>query len=221
MATSRLGPSTGKNQGLNPRSQMNGTNDTWLERLTAAESVQNEALAELRDILFSRLRKTFLGRDGVDEPLLEDVAQESLVKTLDSLKQFQGRSRFTTWATAIAVRVALTELRRRHWKDVSLDQMLDDEMHGARQIEDADVGPQLKAEQNALVGEMYRIIDTQLSDKQRTALLAELNGMPLEEIGRRMGSNRNSIYKLTYDARQRLKKGLQGAGYTIADLQTA
>jgi len=48
----------------------------------------------------------------------------------------------------------------------------------------------------ALVDEMYRIIDAELTEKQRTALLAELKGMPLEEIGHRMGSNRNAIVML-------------------------
>ena len=66
---------------------------------------------------------------------------------------------------------------------------------------------------------MYRIINTELTEKQRTALFAELGGLPQEEIGRRTGSNRNAIYKLTHDARKRLKQGLATAGYTVADLQ--
>lgn len=77
---------------------MNATNASWIARLKATGPVQDEALADLRKILFARLRTTFLGRTGVDEPLLEDVTQETLMKTLDSLDQFQGRSRFTTSA---------------------------------------------------------------------------------------------------------------------------
>ena len=37
--------------------------------------------------------------------------------------------------------------------------------------------------------------------------------MPQEEIARRLGSNRNAIYKLVYDARRNLKRGLEEAGY--------
>ena len=65
---------------------------------------------------------------------------------------------------------------------------------------------------------MYRIIAMDLTEKQRTALLAEFKGMPQEEIGRRMGSNRNAVYKLTHDARKRLKQGLESAGYSATDL---
>ena len=200
---------------------MHASNDSWLQRLTAPGAVQDEALETLRDLLISRLRKTFLGRTGIDEPLLEDMAQEALLKTLRNLDQFQGKSRFTTWATAIAVRVTLTELRRRHWKDVSLEHILDDTRSGGWASADTRTGPEGEVEQRALVAEMYRIINTELTEKQRTALLAELMGMPLEEIGRRLESNRNAMYKLTHDARKRLKQGLEAAGYSGTDLQTA
>ena len=194
---------------------MSATNESWIERLAGTRLVQNEALSELRAILLARLRKTFLGRTGVDEPLLEDVTQEALLKTLGNLDQFQGKSRFTTWATTIAVRVAFTELRRRHWKDVSLNQI----MHEANRQPQTTAADGL--ERDALIQTMYQIIETELTDRQRTALLAELKGMPLAEIGRRMGSNRNAIYKLTHDARQRLKQRLEAAGYSVDDLQTA
>ena len=201
--------------------QMNGTNESWLRRLTATGSIRDDALADLRDILVSRLRKTFQGRTGVDEALLEDVAQEALMKALGNLEQFQGRSRFTTWATTIAIRVAFTELRRQRWKDISLEQIMEDMPRGARHPVTAGSKIEHEIQQKALLHDMYQIIDTELTEKQRTALLAELKGMPLEEIGRRMGSNRNAIYKLTHDARKRLKHGLEAEGYTAADLKSA
>ena len=52
---------------------------------------------------------------------------------------------------------------------------------------------------------MYEIIRSELTEKQRTALLAELKGMPQDEIAKHLGSNRNALYKLTHDARRRLK----------------
>ena len=36
-----------------------------------------------------------------------------------------------------------------------------------------------------------------------------------------MRSNRNAIYKLTHDARRRLKRGLEVAGFTAEDIGTA
>jgi RNA polymerase sigma-70 factor (ECF subfamily) len=198
---------------------MNESNSSWFVRLTAGGAIQNEALAELRELLFFRLRRTFQGRTGVDDALLEDITQESLLKTLDHLEQFQGKSRFTTWATTIAVRVAVTELRRRHWKDVSLEQLMDQSSTSGLIAGKPGPPPEVYAEKRALIDDMHRLIETDLTEKQRMALLAELGGMPLEEIGRRMGSNRNAIYKLTHDARKRLKQGLESAGYSMADLR--
>lgn len=197
---------------------MSETNESWLQRLQATGVVQDTALQELREILIMRLRKTFRVRSGMDDSLLEDASQESLMKVLANLDQYQGRSRFTTWATTIAIRVALTELRRRHWKDVSLDEMVDAAKGGPAVATDGGPDPQEEVQSQSLVEGMYRIIEDELTEKQRTVLLAELKGMPQEEIGRRMGSNRNAVYKLTHDARKRLKKGLEDAGFTRADL---
>jgi RNA polymerase sigma-70 factor (ECF subfamily) len=38
--------------------------------------------------------------------------------------------------------------------------------------------------------------------------------MPLEEAARRMGMNRNALYKLIHDARLRLKRRLEADGLT-------
>jgi RNA polymerase sigma-70 factor (ECF subfamily) len=65
------------------------------------------------------------------------------------------------------------------------------------------------------------LIQNGLTAKQRDALLAELRGMPQDEIARHLGSNRNALYKLTHDARNRLKRGLEAAGFTAEDISAA
>jgi len=42
--------------------------------------------------------------------------------------------------------------------------------------------------------------------------------VPIEEIARRMGTNRNALYKLIHDARMKLKKHLEDQGVTMDDL---
>ena len=39
-------------------------------------------------------------------------------------------------------------------------------------------------------------------------------GMPLQEAAQRMGTNRNALYKLLHDARQRLQKRMLREGLT-------
>ncbi len=41
-----------------------------------------------------------------------------------------------------------------------------------------------------------------------------MQGFPLEEAARRMGTNRNALYKMMHDARLRLKKRLEKEGFT-------
>ena len=196
-------------------------NDTWMRDLRARGNVQVEAITDLRRLLLRGLAKSFQARGEVDQAFLEDVVQQALVHILDNLDQFQGRSRFTTWAMAIAVRLAMSALRRKRWQDVSLESMTEHvELAPALAI-DATTSPAQQVEQHAMFETLRRLIDEALTDKQWMAMTAELGGMPLEEIARRMGSNVNAVYKLLHDARQRLKRGLETAGYTAEDVRSA
>lgn len=183
--------------------------------------MQQAALAELRDALLRGLHKAFAGRPQVDDALLEDAVQDSLLRILDRLAQFEGRSRFLTWATSIAIRTAMDELRRRRWKDVSLDELVASRAAPRLLPKSGETGPVLRSEQRAMVDAMYEVIRERLTERQRTALLAELGGMPQGEIARHLTSNRNAVYKLTHDARKRLKRGLEEAGYGAGDVAAA
>jgi len=157
----------------------------------------------------------------MDQAFVEDVVQQALVHILAHLDQFQGRSRFTTWAMAVAVRLAMSALRRTRWQDVSLESMTAPIAGAPAWDRDDTTSPAQHAEQHALVETLSRLIDERLTEKQWMALTAELGGMPVEEIARRMDSNVNAVYKLLHDARQRLKHGLETAGYTAEDVQSA
>jgi DNA-directed RNA polymerase specialized sigma24 family protein len=69
----------------------------WPAALRAADSgEQAAAVRALRELLHHGLRIALNGRGDVSEAHLEDFAQESLLRVLDRLDQFQGRSKFTT-----------------------------------------------------------------------------------------------------------------------------
>jgi RNA polymerase sigma factor (sigma-70 family) len=195
-------------------------NDTWLRDLRACGRVQAEAITDLRDFLLRGLTKSVQAHGNPDQGFLEDVVQQALVHILDHLEQFQGRSQFTTWTMTIAVRLAMSAMRRKQWQEVSLESLTaDSELAPALAI-DGTASPAHQAEQHALFESLKRLIDDVLTEKQWSALTAELRGMPLEEIARRMGSNVNAVYKLLHDARKRLKRGLETAGYTAEDVRS-
>jgi RNA polymerase sigma-70 factor, ECF subfamily len=196
-------------------------NAIWMRDLRAGGPVQAEAITDLRGLLLRGLTKSFQARGALDQAFVEDVVQQALVHILDHLEQFQGRSRFTTWAMAITVRLAMSALRRKRWQDVSLESMTEPIERALALDRDDTTSPAQYAEQHAMVETLRQLIDEALTDKQSMALTAELGGMPLEEIARRMGSNVNAVYKLLHDARQRLKHGLETAGYTAEDVRSA
>lgn len=200
---------------------MDRDNATWLTHLRGEKPVQQAALSDLREALLRGLRRALLSRSVVDESFLEDAVQDALVRILDRIDQYEGRSAFPTWATSIAIRVAMSELRRKRWKDVSLDDVVTDTDFTAIRTVDNEPLPDRQWEQRDVLETLYRLIDSELTGKQRTALLAELKGMPQEEIARQLGSNRNAVYKLTHDARKRLKRGLDAAGYQAEDIPSA
>lgn len=179
------------------------------------------ALSELRIILVRNLHRALSSYARADDSFLEDAVQDSLVRILDRLDQFAGRSQFVTWATTIAIRTATSELRRLRWRDVSLDEVVDGAPPLSRFATDDGLGPEVQTERNTILEKMQEVIDSQLSEKQRTALMAEMKGMPQEEIARHMSSNRNAVYKLTHDARKKLKQGLEAAGYSAEDIHAA
>ena len=122
---------------------------------------------------------------------------------------------------AIAVRRALTGLRKKCWRDVSLEQITSTSEGRAVEAVDSTLGPEQASLRSEMVEVMRRIMREQLTEKQYVALTAELNGMPQEEIGRQLGSNRNAVYKLTHDARRKLKAELEAAGFGADSLLEA
>lgn len=193
----------------------------WVEALRADDARQARALERLRSRLLETLPRAMLRFGRLPDAILEDVVQETLLRALDRLDDFEGRSAFTTWVTTIGVRLAMTELRRRRWKDVSLEALA-----GPVDSVSIELGPvggdAERAIDRARVGERLReAIECALTERQRTAIVAELHGMPQEEIGRRLGIGRNAVYKLGHDARKKLKRALSATGLSPEEILAA
>jgi RNA polymerase sigma-70 factor (ECF subfamily) len=189
------------------------SNEEWLADLRGPE--RDKALADLRMLLVRGLRAALTKHGKVSDQDLEDFAQDALLRITDALDSFRGEARFTTWAYRIAIHTALGELRRRRWRDVSLD-----DLHNATDpdfvpdtIADPSVGPEKQALQRVVLDTLRRAIEEDLTEKQRRALIAaRVQGMPIAEVARRMDTNPNALYKLLHDARQRLQRALRDRG---------
>jgi RNA polymerase sigma-70 factor, ECF subfamily len=206
------------------------TNEEWLENLSASGAVQEAAISDLRNLLlrtvlffFSRNLSDFqrLSRDEILQ-LAEDCAQDALIAVMNHLSDFRGDSKFTTWVYKFAINIALITARRERWKGVSLDRLSvsDDGEFFDWVIPDRSSKP--SPDRSALQGEIYEIIKQvikeDLTDKQRQILaLLVFNEVPMDEVVRRLGTNRNAVYKMLHDARRKLKTGLQARGFEVGE----
>ncbi len=189
------------------------TDIEWIESLKSSDSV---AIDDLRTILVRGLFSTLRGK--ADSNLVEDFAQDTVMKVLASIQTYRGEGKLLTWALAIGMRVAYSELRRSRYKDVSLDAI---EAAGRSAMEPiVDRQASLDSiEQKSIHKKLRELIATVLTPRQREAILAELEGIPQVVIADRLGTNRNALYKLGHDARVKLKQGLLDAGISADDVR--
>ena len=198
------------------------SDDEWLSDLSSEdESVRDSAVVDLRDMLLRGLAASLSKRGKVDDAFLEDVVQEASLKILDKLSSFERRSKFRTWAVTIAVRTAVSSMRRKEWQNVSLEALTTD----ANFDPSVSVG-NLETEedqqrQSAMFLKLRELIENDLSEKQWTAITAELRGMPLAQVAEKLDTNANALYKVLHDARKKLRRGLEAAGFTIDDVKAA
>ncbi len=196
-------------------------NAEWVAALRAQDQAALEALR-------SRLRRSiafYLSQDRSDlrdmaghelAQLAEDLAQDATLRVMDNLDKFRGESRFTTWATKIAIRLAISDLRRARYRDFSLDELTaDDELlpAAARLATSAAPTPEKVAERDDVLERIEQALQEALTERQYQALMAvAVKGVPMDVLAERMGTNRNALYKLIHDARRKLKQRMEAQG---------
>lgn len=201
------------------------TNEQWLAELVGPPDTQAQAIEDLRQRLqrgifyyLSRERSdlTHLSNQEITQ-MAEDLAQDATLRVIENLSSFRGDSRFTTWATKIAVRVAISDLRRARYKDFSLDDLTADgdvlPASAASVNGTTPPNPEEATERSDVMAKISRALEDVLTERQYQALVAvALQGVPLEILAERMGTNRNALYKLLHDARRKLRTHLESQG---------
>lgn len=204
------------------------TNEQWLVDLRRTGDVQASAIEDLRQRLqrgiffyLSRERSDLTSLSIQDlTQMAEDLAQDATLRVMDNLESFRGDSRFTTWATKIAVRVAISDLRRARYKDFRLDDLTaEDEVLPVSVntiLNSTPTGPESATERSDVLEKIGDSLREALTDRQYQALEAvALQGVPLEIVAERMGTNRNALYKLLHDARRKLRSHLEAQGLNM------
>ena len=125
-------------------------------------------------------------------------------------------------AMKIAIRIALTELRRKRWQNFSLDQMMETGGITLPEKKRDWSDPEVNAERKDAIAIVFNLINEALTEKQRRAIMAiGVKGVPLDVLAERMETNRNALYKLIHDARLKLKAAIEERGLSISELLAA
>jgi RNA polymerase sigma-70 factor (ECF subfamily) len=203
-------PETGR---LDPESR------AWLHGLRGRDE---DTIARLHALLLRAARfevarrKPLLPhvRGGDLDDLAEQAADDALVSVLRRLDDFRGASRFTTWAYKFALYEAAVKLRKRAWqgREVPL------EPEGWSLLSSAELAPEAEAEQTELMTALQSTVENVLTPHQRRVLVAlAVNGVPIDVLAERLGTNRGALYKTLHDARRKLRRELTAQGFELPE----
>jgi len=190
------------------------SNEEWTNALTPPP--EERAIEQLRGYLLKGLKSALYKNVDRDlDQFVEDITQDSLLKILENVDSFRGESKFTTWAMKIAIREGYSELRKKRYQDISLEEYssYDPDEKDAVEIEEEQAAPDEITHQSIMVQKIKKIMNEELTDKQRNVIeYLMIEQIPITIVAEKMGSNRNAIYKLVHDARVKLKNRLEIEG---------
>lgn len=201
------------------------SNNDWLADLRSSGEVQKAALEDLRRYLLQAALAYLLGKRSDLQnlapeeirDLAEDFAQEALMVIQQKLNTFRGDSKFTTWAYRIVLNLAASELRRRRWRNVSLDTLTPAQEGPATPVTQAHQSdPEQDTQRGMVMSAIQQVIAKKLTDRQRQALVGvKVQGIPVTEMAQRLHTNSNNVYKLLFDARQKVRAELEKEGWSV------
>jgi RNA polymerase sigma-70 factor, ECF subfamily len=206
---------------VTPSGSLDAESREWLDVLRSADAAtRDDAIGRLHALLLRAARFEVSRRRAAQPHLrggdLDDVAtqaaDDAVVNVLRRLDDFRGASRFTTWAYKFALYEAAVKLRKRAWqgREVPL------EPEGWSVFSDAGLGPDAEAAQSELVAAVRSAIGEVLTPHQRRVLVAlAVNGVPIDVLAERLGTNRGALYKTLHDARRKLRKHLTERGLAL------
>jgi len=167
-----------------------------------------------RRILAVALRRTRVRQDA------EDIMQQSLQKAFLHLRQFEGRSSFSTWLTRVAINETRMLQRKNGGKrEVSIDDP-NEHAENLTPLEIPDSAPDPEADYSQK--EWRRMLSFALNElphrTRRAIELRDLDERSTEETARILGISVGAVKARIFQGRKRLRKRLEhfvGSAWTF------
>lgn len=135
----------------------------------------------------------------------EEIAQDIFVKAYRSLADFRGASKFSTWLYTIVTTSCITFLRKKKLETQSLD----DERVFAQADNQSSGFNANQVEQKSKVTMVNEAIKLLSPDDGKIITLFYQGEQSLEEIGKIIGMEPNTVKVKLHRARQRLKEKME------------
>ena len=182
----------------------------WLADLRGPEPARADAIGRLRAMLV-RAAEFEVDRRRQDLPasspddltrIAHEAAESALADVLARLGEFNGGSRFTTWAAKFALLEAAVMVRVAAWEGRPLPAEPDAWGRLAR-----------PGGRDEIVSALRQEIGDALSAEERAVIVAlALNGVPIDVLAQRLGTSRGALYETLRTARRRLRARLGERG---------
>ncbi|MEC0241671.1 RNA polymerase sigma factor SigY [Paenibacillus dokdonensis] len=90
------------------------------KQIKRAQRGDSQAMAQLLQSHYSFLMK-YLIKMTMNPALAEDIAQETMLRCIEKIKLYNGKSKFSSWLITLATRIYIDQMRRKQvekqWKD--------------------------------------------------------------------------------------------------------
>lgn len=182
------------------------TDEQVVTRVLAGDAALYELLMRRHNQRLYRVARGIL-RDDAEA---EDVMQDAYVRAYQSLSTFEGRAKFSTWLTRIAVHEALGRVRKRS-RFQSLDTSDSSQGDLMNSVTSSDRSP----EQKSYDLELSSVIEKaalSLPDEYRIVfMLRDVEGMSTEETAQCLNLTQENVKVRLHRAHAKLRKQLYSA----------
>jgi len=160
-----------------------------------------------------RLRN-FIRKHVADTGEAEDILQDVFYELIETYRMMKPVEHVTAWLFRVA-RNRMVDLFRRK-KPNSLNTPASAETD-ADTLEDllpsSDAGPEAAYARNLLLDALEEALEELPAAQREVFVAVVLNDVPPDALALKLGSNRNAVYKMMFDARRKLRAALVANGY--------
>lgn len=163
--------------------------------IARAQRGDSVSLARLLQMHYLAVKK-YLVSVTFDRTLAEDLTQETMIRAIQRISQFGGRSQFTTWLIAIATNLYMDWLRRQ-----KRERRLEEQVAGALRLEQADLNP------GGEIRDLMERLHELPRDVSLPLILKHYYGYAYEEIAEWMAIPVGTVKSRIFNAIRSLRRG--------------